>query len=388
MTQQESMSVFISYARADANAFAEELMLGLEVAGFQAYLDKHDIAAGEEWEARLESLIEAADTVVFVITPASAKSPRCSWEVDKAEELSKRVIPVVLANVPEADLPDRLKQRNFIFFTEGQSYAKSLSELAHALRVDLTWIREHSRLATLATRWDARDRNESLLLRGQDLASALAWLSAWRAPAPEPTLLQRDLLARSDEAEQRLHSVERKRARRAIATLVMVVIVFAGLAVASTVLWLRANVNEQRFEIAANEALILANEAVMLKDIAEKERQAAQLAEMSVRNTAAQALWFEGMYWLQVAMRSPPNERTQLQNRAQQAFTAGLETISQVPDDQRSEYEGEALKDLLDYGRAMAVSCQGSSVSVDMGRQQLMRIRGFFDSVRMEGCSL
>jgi hypothetical protein len=33
--------------------------------GFEPYLDKHDIAAGEDWEARLGRLIESADTVVF-----------------------------------------------------------------------------------------------------------------------------------------------------------------------------------------------------------------------------------------------------------------------------------------------------------------------------------
>jgi len=30
--------------------------------GFEPYLDRHDIAAGEDWEARLGRLIEAADT--------------------------------------------------------------------------------------------------------------------------------------------------------------------------------------------------------------------------------------------------------------------------------------------------------------------------------------
>lgn len=40
-----ALRVFISYARSDASAFAEDLLQGLEVAGFEPFLDRHDIAA-------------------------------------------------------------------------------------------------------------------------------------------------------------------------------------------------------------------------------------------------------------------------------------------------------------------------------------------------------
>jgi len=72
------LRVFVSYSRKD-DAFARELVTGLELTGFQPYLDKHDIAAGEDWEARLGRLIEAADTVVFVISPDAVASERCAW---------------------------------------------------------------------------------------------------------------------------------------------------------------------------------------------------------------------------------------------------------------------------------------------------------------------
>ena len=48
----EKLKVFISYSRRDCAAFADELVAGLEVGGFAPYLDRHDIAAGEDWEAR------------------------------------------------------------------------------------------------------------------------------------------------------------------------------------------------------------------------------------------------------------------------------------------------------------------------------------------------
>lgn len=63
-----TLKVFISYSRKDG-VFAEELRTALDLVGFEAYLDKVDIAPGEPWEARLGSLIRQADTVVFLLTP-------------------------------------------------------------------------------------------------------------------------------------------------------------------------------------------------------------------------------------------------------------------------------------------------------------------------------
>ena len=71
------LKVFISYSRKDED-FAQDLLAGLEIMGFEPYLDKHDVAAGEDWEARLGRLIESAATVVFVISPDAVASKRCA----------------------------------------------------------------------------------------------------------------------------------------------------------------------------------------------------------------------------------------------------------------------------------------------------------------------
>jgi hypothetical protein len=83
----EKLKVFISYSRRDSAAFADELMAGLEVAGFAPFLDRHDIAAGEDWEARLGGLIAQSDTVVFVVSLEAVKSEQCTWEVHRTIEL-------------------------------------------------------------------------------------------------------------------------------------------------------------------------------------------------------------------------------------------------------------------------------------------------------------
>jgi hypothetical protein len=203
------LKVFISYSRQDSSALADEIVTGLELLGFEPFLDRHDIAAGEDWEARLAKLIQAADTVVFVISPKSVQSERCQWEVDKSLERSKRLIPVLGHAVPDADVPGTLTRLNYIYFTQGQSFARALGQLADALRVDLDWIREHTRLAELAARWLERKQPEALLLRSDELAAAQAWMAARAPEAPDITDPQRAFIGASADAEELRSNRER-----------------------------------------------------------------------------------------------------------------------------------------------------------------------------------
>lgn len=205
------LSVFISYARADSSAFAEELVAGLETVGFDPFLDRHDIAAGEDWENRLGHLLQRADTVIYILTPAFVASERCEWEIKKAIALNKRLIPIVYIEVPEEDTPEALRRLNYIYFSRPNSFGPGLAQLTGALRTDLGWIREHTRLSELGARWQERDGSEALLLRGPELASAQAWLAGWKPDAPPPTDLHRQYISRSAELEQRETSREAQR---------------------------------------------------------------------------------------------------------------------------------------------------------------------------------
>jgi TIR domain len=203
----EKLKVFISYSRKDSVAFADELVAGLELAGFAPFLDRHDIAAGEDWEARLGGLIAQSDTVVFVVSPEAVKSERCVWEVDRTIELSKRLLPIIFKPVPEHDIPEKLRRLQFVRFDSGPGFARPLSQLAAALRVDLQWIREHTRLGEIATRWDRRGRPESLLLRGDEIDAAKTWMAARSAAAPEITDAQRAFVTAA--RRRRPHGSER-----------------------------------------------------------------------------------------------------------------------------------------------------------------------------------
>ncbi len=207
----QRLRVFISYSRRDSSRLAEELVTALEVLGFEGVLDRQDIAAAEDWEARLANLIQSADTVIFVLSPEAVKSPRCVWEVNKAVELSKRLIPVVGTAVRDEDVPEQLRRLNYVFFSGDVSFSRALGQVADALRADLEWIREHTRLAEAARRWQARGRLEALLLRDDELAAAHVWKAARRPDAPEITDGQLTFITASHEAQTTRLEQDRRR---------------------------------------------------------------------------------------------------------------------------------------------------------------------------------
>jgi formylglycine-generating enzyme required for sulfatase activity len=84
----------------------------------------------------------------------------------------------------------RLRRLQCIRFDVGLGITRPLTELAQALRQNLVWIREHTRIADLATRWEARGRPSSLLLRDDDLDAAKSWAGKWTSEAPEITDVQ------------------------------------------------------------------------------------------------------------------------------------------------------------------------------------------------------
>ncbi len=202
--------VFISYARADASDFAEYLAVALKYAGFDAYLDRHNIAKAEDWEARLGDLIAKSDTIIFIITPQSVNSTRCDWEIKRTVAMSKRLVPVQWIPVPEANVPAELKRLNYTIFTTGESFSAPLAELVDTLRQDLDWLRQQTQLNEQAGRWHGRERDPDLLLRGTEINEARAWLHHRKPNAPEVSPVLRAYIGSSEEAEKARQSEENR----------------------------------------------------------------------------------------------------------------------------------------------------------------------------------
>ena len=208
------LRVFISYSRDDLK-FADQLDLALNAYGFECLIDRHGISGGEDWKRRLGNLISEADTVVFVLSPSSARSEICDWEVEEAARLNKRILPVNCRPLDGMSPPPRLRELNYIFFYEepkitGAGFGSGLANLITALNTDFDWLREHTRYLQRAIEWDTGGRPANRLLSGNDIHAAKAWAAARPKSAPEPTALQLDFIrASEEEAEARL-SEQRK----------------------------------------------------------------------------------------------------------------------------------------------------------------------------------
>ncbi|MGO9475198.1 MAG: TIR domain-containing protein, partial [Rhodomicrobium sp.] len=209
------LKVFVSYSRSDIG-FADQLVAALAAYGIAPSLDREGIHGAEKWRERLGQLILEADTVVFILTPDSAASDVCKWEVDQAVKLNKRIVPIVWRPLGEAKPHDHLRGLNYIYFYDepsatGSGFGTGLARLVDALTTDVDWIREHTRLGELAARWDRAGRPADALLRGMELTRAGDWRKERPSNAPELSSLQRDFLQASEEAEaQRTDAARRQ----------------------------------------------------------------------------------------------------------------------------------------------------------------------------------
>jgi hypothetical protein len=77
--------------------------------------------------------------VVFLLSPISARSEICAWEVEEAARLGKRILPVICRPLEGVSPPLRLRDLNYIFFYPdpkapgsgfGTGLAKLIAELA------------------------------------------------------------------------------------------------------------------------------------------------------------------------------------------------------------------------------------------------------------------
>lgn len=207
----QKLKLFISYSRSD-NVFADELVAGLEFARqFEITIDRQSIIEGEDWKKRLGALIADADTVVFLLSPESAASEMCGWEVDEASRLSKRIVPVLIRHLGPTSAPTKLAALNYVRFDDGRSFMAGLNALVRALNTDVDWLREHTRIFIRAQEWHAAGRKANRMLSGSDIEAAKLWLARRPNHAPEVTDLHLSFIQASEQAETERANAERKR---------------------------------------------------------------------------------------------------------------------------------------------------------------------------------
>jgi WD40 repeat protein len=200
----QPQEVFISYSRKDKD-FVGHLNDALKSRGRKAWVDWEDIRPTEEFMQTIYAAIEGADTFIFVLTPDSVASVACGREIAHAAANNKRMVPIVVRDVKANTVPEALAKLQWIFYCrDGDDFEKATDTLISALDTDLKWVQAHTRLLTRAIEWEANGRNNSFVLRGDDLRSAERWLAeAGTQKERQPTALQTEYIIASRKAAAR-----------------------------------------------------------------------------------------------------------------------------------------------------------------------------------------
>jgi hypothetical protein len=105
--------VFISYSRVDSD-IVDELVKALDHVRVPYFLDKKDIAWGDELHMRISGGLADSSHLLVVLSPASLKSQWVPFEIGQATALGKRVLPFLTH--PSLEIPTFLRQ--FLFETD------------------------------------------------------------------------------------------------------------------------------------------------------------------------------------------------------------------------------------------------------------------------------
>ena len=87
--------IFVSYARSDGGACAEDLSRRLKGAGFSLWHDLSDMEGGRDWWQQIEEAIRAVEYLILVITEGALRSDIVRKEWRLARQEGRCVIPVL-----------------------------------------------------------------------------------------------------------------------------------------------------------------------------------------------------------------------------------------------------------------------------------------------------
>lgn len=206
---EKKFKTFVSYSRSDLE-LADQVSAVLAGKGIDVLIDRDNIAPAEKWQGRLVELIGESDCVLFIQSDRSAMSEACRWEIECALKKGKRIV-VLSHGKPSVHVQKEIDELNWIFTDDpglgntqpSAPTENALSKLIYALSVDISWVREHSRLSRRAQEWDDAGRAEDRLMRKGDAASARAWanLRPDGDAIPRITGLISDYISASEEHE-------------------------------------------------------------------------------------------------------------------------------------------------------------------------------------------
>lgn len=151
------LDVFICYSRADSG-FARQLNEALQLHGKRTWFDQESIAAGTaDFQQEIYRGIESADTVLFILSPRSVRSPYCAAEVEHAVGLNKRLLTLLHQPVEPSQLhPELAKIQWLDFRPRDHDFSAALIELLRLLDKDVEHLHRHTQLLLRALEWQEK----------------------------------------------------------------------------------------------------------------------------------------------------------------------------------------------------------------------------------------
>ena len=179
--------VYLSYADApESDSNLDTLTWGNRVrqvlmrAGLTVWDRHYDLGPGDTLEVAIDRGVEAADNLVFLLTPGALQSSPCLQELSYALSMNKRVVPVLIATVNPEQIPQVLQDMHWIDLRGWRgvpAIPAGLQQLIKTLQTDAPYYRTHKLLLVQALKWERQRRNPSILQRGERLQADQTWLT-------------------------------------------------------------------------------------------------------------------------------------------------------------------------------------------------------------------
>jgi WD40 repeat protein len=174
--QGQPPDVFISYSSQDRD-FVKQLSGSLKDSKLGIWVDWENIPIATNWRDEVMAGIQAAHTLLFVISPHSVRSEHCRWELEQARHCGRRIIPLCCGQGYD---PARLKsleldELSYVSFEE-LPFQDAAAKVVTAIRTDLTDVKAYNRLYSKAYEWHIHQRDDSLLMDAKDFRRVQSWL--------------------------------------------------------------------------------------------------------------------------------------------------------------------------------------------------------------------
>ena len=128
--------VFISHSH-DDKKFVKDLIENLEEQGINTWYDNKDMDIGDVINDAITEGIKQSWCFLIVVSHNSIKSGWVKNELDEAyhQHISegKRILPVIIGNVSDNDIPQVLKKHLYADFRETDNYEKAFEVLCRAI---------------------------------------------------------------------------------------------------------------------------------------------------------------------------------------------------------------------------------------------------------------